>query len=538
MKALLIAPAFPQSFWSYEETNRMSGKAALAPPLGIITMAALLPATWELRLVDENIRPTQSSDWAFADIVFVTGMIVQKEQMAAAIKQGKKHGKTVVVGGPYATSVPQFFMDVGADYVFRGEAECGLGELIRAIEQGAPPQVFNASPQGACDQRPDMSASPIPRFDLLEMDAYQSMAMQTSRGCPFDCEFCDIVNLFGRKPRYKSEEQFVAELDTLKDLGWRNEVFFVDDNFIGNKTHAKMLLNRLIRWNKENRKPFSYFTQVSINLGQDKELIDLLTMARFGDVFIGVESPEEEVLTQTDKFHNARNPIAESIGNIQKEGISVLGSFIIGFDGERSGAGERICAFVEKTNMPVVMLNLLSILPNTRLWERMISEQRLQDGKGMRSPFLGFNYDTSRPAQDILAEYVDMWQRLYAQDKFLARAYRHVLAMRPTRPFMARKQGAEAPESTPPKRPTPWSQRLRNLNIMANLVWRQGVYSQHRGQFWRQLLGVWRKNPSRMFCYLSLCAIGENMFKMRRVAAEWGEQMSALLPALPDAQKI
>ncbi|WP_211236390.1 B12-binding domain-containing radical SAM protein [Desulfovibrio inopinatus] len=510
-RVLLIHPASPYSFWSFQETVRLSGRKAMAPPLGLVTVAALLPSNWDLRACDMNTRELREEDWQFADLVMITGMIVQREGMLSLIREAKRRGIPVAVGGPYATSVPQDILDAGCDYLIKGEAEDSIAGFLDALSRGETSGVFEES------EKPNMGVSPIPRYDLLHLEDYDTVSIQTSRGCPFSCEFCDIINLFGRVPRYKSPDQVMAELNMLYLLGWRGSIFICDDNFIGNKKHARAILEKLIPWMAERDEPFSFFCQASVNLGQDKELIDLMTAANFGDVFVGVESPDENVLKVTNKQQNVHNPLEESLRNINANGLPVLGSFIIGFDGETKGMGERICAFVEKIGMPVIMVNMLQALPNTKLWDRLEREGRLTldgDTCGVRGSAM--NFQPSRPREEILEEFYKAIDRLYEPQAYLARAFRYTLEMRPTRKAMSPNgnPGRKTKNVTLPKGSV--SRRLWEYMALIRVVWRQGVVAPYRGQFWRQLVQVRQKNPSRLVRYLSACAIGENLFQYRK----------------------
>ena len=336
------------------------------------------------------------------------------------------------------------------------------------------------------------------------------MGIQTSRGCPFNCEFCDIVNLYGRKPRYKSPDQVLAELETLFKLGWRREVFICDDNFIGNQTHARAILKKLIPWMQSHGEPFSFWTQVSANLGHHTAMVDLLTEANFGNVFIGVESPDEAVLVGNRKYQNLKNPLGQSLTNISANGLGVVPSFIMGFDQETKGAGDRICAFVEEHNLPAVMLNLLQALPNTALWDRLKQENRLTE-TGVSADMIdaSFNFLPTRPAAEIVAEYIRTVDYLYEPTKYLARTYRYYLAMRPTRAAAGK---SKSPGHGNQKDHLPFHARREDLVAMLKLFWRQGIVAGYRRQFWRQLVGIYRQNPSRLAKYLTQCAMGENLF--------------------------
>ena len=356
------------------------------------------------------------------------GMIVQREGLLHLVREAKPRQKTVVVGGPYATSVPQEVLAAGADFLVRGEGEITIPVWLAAWQAGERDGVIEP------ESRPEMTLSPAPRFDLLHLGDYIIVGIQTSRGCPFNCEFCDIINLYGRKPRYKSPDQVLAEVETLYNLGWRREIFICDDNFIGNQTHARAILKKLIPWMESHGEPFSFWTQVSANLGHHAAMVDLLTAANFGNVFIGVESPDEAVLVGNRKYQNLKNPLGQSLTNISTNGLGVVPSFIMGFDQETKGAGERICAFVEEHNLPAVMLNLLQALPNTALWDRLKEENRLTEtGVSADMVEASFNFLPTRPAAEIVAEYIRTVDHLYEPTKYLARTYRYFLAMRPTR---------------------------------------------------------------------------------------------------------
>ena len=333
-----------------------------------------LPAEWELRLADLNTRKLTEQDWEWADLIMFTAMLVQKESLLALIREAVKRGKTTVAGGAYPTSIPEEVLDAGVDFLVQGEAEDAMPLFLAALRDGAKSAVFEEPVE------PDLTKSPVPRFDLLRFDDYTTLTMQTSRGCPFECEFCDVVNLYGRKTRHKTPDQVLTELETLYGLGWRKEVFICDDNFVGDKRHAHAVLHKIIPWMKNHGEPFSFTTQASVNLGQDKDLIDRLTEANISRIVVGVESPDENVLALTRKHQNIRHPLAQSLSNMNHNGLFVIASFIIGFDQEREGAGNRICEFVEELGIPMVTLNTLSILPNTCLWDRLKQEGRLHAG--------------------------------------------------------------------------------------------------------------------------------------------------------------
>ncbi|MBI4644165.1 MAG: B12-binding domain-containing radical SAM protein [Deltaproteobacteria bacterium] len=514
MRALLVCPEFPLSFWSFQKSCRLRGNKTVNPPLGLVTVAALLPAEWELRLADLNTRSLTEEDWQWADLVLITAMYIQRAGLLALVREAKFRGKTVVAGGPHPTSLPEAVLEAGCDFVVRGEGENTIPLLLEAMRHGKTGIIEH-------HEKPDLRTSPIPRFDLLRLNDYATVTIQTSRGCPFDCEFCDVVNLFGRIPRYKTPKQVIAELETLHRLGARGSVFICDDNFIGSKKHARALLQELTPWLRSRGEPFSFMTQASVNLGQDLEMIDLMTAANLDKVFIGIESPDEKVLQTSHKYHNIKNPLVESLRNIKQNGMGVIGSFIIGLDGETKGAGERICAFIEQTDIPVTMLGVLQAAPHTSLWHRLEKEGRLRRDVGDDAgTFSALNYEPDRPEAEIMQEYVDAWDYLYEPSRYLARAYRYHLAMRPARRPQAAAAGAPLPKDRVPDQGMTLRRILIEIKAFFKILWWQGVRPSYRRQFWTQMIGMLQRNPTRFVEYIVTCAMGGDLFNMKRVVRE------------------
>jgi radical SAM superfamily enzyme YgiQ (UPF0313 family) len=497
MRVLLLYPLFPRSFWSFDKALELIGRKVSLPPLGMITVAAILPQSWEFRLVDRNVRFETEADWAWADLVIISGMIVQKPDMLHLIAQAKQRGKLVAVGGPYVTSVPAVAEAAGVDFLVLDEGEITLPMLVEALAQGKTSGVFRSD-----GERPDVSTSPIPRYDLLNLDDYNEMSVQFSRGCPFQCEFCDIIVLYGRKPRTKTPAQLLAELQTLYDLGWRRSIFMVDDNFIGNKRNVKLLLRELGPWMAAHRYPFRFATEASIDLAQDQELLDLMTAANFTSVFIGIETPDVDSLAFTQKFQNTRDSLIESVQIINQSGLSVMAGFILGFDGEKAGAGQRIIDFVEATAIPKAMFGLLQALPNTALWHRLEREGRLLESAASQQghQMTLMNFLPSRPITELAQEYLDCFWELYEPSRYLARVYRHFLRLKPTHHQM-------------PFRMLEWVE----LRAVLTIFWRQGMKRQTRWQFWRQLGGILRHDRSLFVPYLSNCALVEHFLDYRQI---------------------
>lgn len=501
MNALLLYPHFPKTFWSFDRFLEMAGVKAFIPPLGILTVASLLPPEWHLRFHDRNVAEEAEDDWLWCDLVIVSAMLVQREDFHHLIRKSVAMGRKVAVGGPYPTSLPEHALQSGADYLILDEGEITVPSFLAALERGETSGVFRAT------EKPDVSLSPRPRYDLLQRDAYLMMAVQFSRGCPFNCEFCDIISLYDRKPRTKENHQILAELQTLHDLGWRGSIFMVDDNFIGNQHNVKRLLNDLIPWMREHRYPFNFLTEASVNLAEQPELLNLMARAGFFGVFLGIETPDQDSLELTRKQQNTRHPLVEACRTISAAGLLIHAGFILGFDGERSGAGERIEAFVAETAIPQPMLGILQAPPNTALWTRLEREGRLlpdADGCcGDQNTLM--NFVPSRPSQDIGREYVQALWRMYEPATYLERCLRHCLAITPN------PHGSQQMHMPP----------ARALRLLALLIWHQGLRRPElRGQFWRQLGQMARQQPRLLALYLGLCAAGEHFFEYRQLARE------------------
>ncbi len=427
MKALLLYPQFPQSFWSYDRAMEMAGLKSVIPPLGIITVAALLPQDWEIRFYDRNVGLETDADWEWCDLVILSAMLAQKTDFHTLIQKALQSRKKVAVGGPYPTSVPQDSLDSGAHYLILDEGEMTVPMFLTALNRGQTEGIFRSV------DKPDVTTSPIPRFDLLDMKSYFMMAIQFSRGCPFNCEFCDIITLYGRKPRTKEPSQALAELRTLYDLGWRGSLFIVDDNFIGNKRNVKRFLRELIPWMKQHHYPFTFITEASVDLAEDDELLQLMIDARFFAVFLGIETPDQDSLHVTQKVQNTRNSLVEACYKINQAGLLIYAGFILGFDGERTGAGDRIQAFVAQTAIPQPMLGILQALPNTALWSRLQREQRLIEN--ISSTATGdqnalMNFLPTRAIAEIAKEYVEGFWFLYEPKKYLSRCLHQCLNIR------------------------------------------------------------------------------------------------------------
>lgn len=509
MRVLLIYPIFPQSFWSFEKALALVNRKALLPPLGLITVAAILPQSWEFKLVDRNVREITEAEWNWAELVMISAMIVQKDDFLAQIREAKRRGKKVAVGGPYPTSTPQEAELAGADFLVLDEGEITLPLLVEALERGDSKGIFRIE-----GDKPDVTQSPTPRFDLLDKNAYDMISLQFSRGCPFQCEFCDIIVLYGRKPRTKTPAQFIAELDRLRELGFKQGIFLVDDNFIGNKRNVKLLLKELKVWMKENNYPFRISTEASIDLAQDQELMDLMVESNFRAVFLGIETPDEDSLNFTKKYQNTRDSLSESVEKIIRSGLRVMAGFIIGFDGEKPGAGDRIVRFVEQTTIPIAMFSMLQALPNTALWHRLEKEGRLITKTGNVNQTTLMNFIPTRPLEEIAHEYVNGFWELYDPQRYLDRTYRHFMMI-----------GEPKTNSIGSKLVD-----LTTLRALFILCWYQGVVRKTRWTFWRYLWNILRHKPRVLDHYLVVCGQVEHFYEYRAIVKENIERQLKELP--------
>ena len=425
MNVLLVYPEFPDTFWSFKHALTFIRKPASQPPLGLLTVAGMLPRDWALRLVDLNVRPLSDADLAWADCAFISAMAVQCASAEQIIARCSAAGVRTVAGGPLFTSQRDRFPAV--DHLVLDEAEVTLPVFLEDLARGRPQRVYSRV------EHPDLRGSPVPRWDLVDLDAYASMPVQFSRGCPYDCEFCDVTALFGHRPRVKSASQIVAELDGLYDLGWRGPVFFVDDNLIGNRKSLKTeLLPALLEW-KRSRRGMPFHTQASINLADDEGLMRMMARAGFGTVFVGIETPEEEGLVECSKKQNLHRDLVADVKRIQRAGIEVRGGFIIGFDSDSPGTIERLLTYVQQSGIVTAMVGLLQALPGTRLYDRMKRTGRLLE-QGSGDNVDGTTNIVPAAGLDVLrAAYRDALERLYAPKAYYRRVRTFLREYRPPR---------------------------------------------------------------------------------------------------------
>ncbi len=415
----MVYPKFPPTYWGSQYYLPLIGKKAAMPPLGLITIAAMTPKHYDIRLVDLNCEDIAQSDFEWADIICISAMLTQKSSLFDIAARGKAAGKLVVMGGPYPTACPEE-CSPHCDVVVMNEGEITWREFIADLEQGGYKPIYTTP------EKPDVTQVPVPRFDLLNLDYYAMQVMQFSRGCPYLCEFCDITVMFGRRPRTKTPEQMLTELDAIYDTGFRGVIFIVDDNFIGNKKEAKKFLRELIGWNARKGHPFFFGTEVTVNLADDKELMELLFDANFIWVFMGIETPSNESLKETRKIQNMKGSLVDKVKQIQEAGILTYGSFIVGFDSDGLDIFDRQIQFITDAAIPNAMIGPLVALPLTPLYLRMKKSGRLiEDMIGDEERTLGSGYSnivTIMPRKDLLEGHLRVIQTLYQPKAYFDRA--------------------------------------------------------------------------------------------------------------------
>ncbi len=486
MKIVLIYPEYPATFWSFKYALRFIRKKAALPPLGLLTIGAMLPEEWPKKLVDLNVTELTDGDLAWADYAFISGMVVQRESAREIIARCKEANLKVIAGGPLFTSEYDQFQDV--THFVLNEAEKTLPPFLADLEKGFARHIYK-TPE-FCDIR----GTPAPLWDLIDLKKYASMSIQFSRGCPFNCEFCNVTTLFGHRPRMKTAEQIIAELDGLYDNKWRGPVFFVDDNFIGNKGYLKdHLLPALIQWQK-GRKEIPFSTEASVNLADDPALMNMMVQAGFDTVFIGIETPDEGSLTECNKQQNKNRDLLESVKRIQRSGLQVTGGFIVGFDNDTPSIFQRQIEFIQKSGIVTAMVGLLNAPAGTRLYERLGKEGRLIDTVS------GDNVDGTtnilpRMGIDALREgYGSLMRHIYSPEHYYVRAMTFLR------------------EYKRPKVRTPLDfQRL--LAVLRSSI-RLGIFGKERFQYWKILSWTLFRRPQFLALAVTLAIYGHHFRKI------------------------
>ena len=426
MNVLLVYPEYTTTFWSFKHVLKFVSKKAAFPPLGLLTVGSMLPKEWNVRLVDLNIESLKENALKWADMVMVSAMLIQKKSADEVIEQCRKLKKKIVAGGPLFTSIPQVYEDK-VDHLVLNEAELTLPPFIDDLEWGTPQKIYRA------ESFPDLRVTPAPRLDLIDIKKYATMMIQCSRGCPFNCDFCDITNLFGRKPRVKCADQIINELENIYRKGWRDAVFVVDDNFIGNKGKIKVILREMIRWMKQRDYPFSFLTEASVNLAEDDELIELMAEAGFDTVFIGLETPDEKSLQECQKNQNLKLDLVVAIEKLQRAGIQVLGGYIVGFDSDDESIFSRQIKFIQESGVVTAMVGLLNAIPNTGLWKRLNAENRLLKSATGDNTDGTINFIPKMDRTALIEGYRNIVRTIYHPRQFYYRTCRFLDRYRPRR---------------------------------------------------------------------------------------------------------
>lgn len=427
MRILLVYPCSPDSFWSFRHALPFIGKKASFPPLGLLTVAALLPVPWEKRLIDMNVRPLADADLAWADYVFISAMSIQRPSVRSVVERCRRLRARTVAGGPLFTASPDEFPDV--DHLLLGEAEVTLPRFLADLQLGTPRHLYPA------EQRADVRRTPIPLWNLINRKHYAAMNVQYSRGCPFDCEFCDITNLFGRRPRTKSPTQLLAELESLERFGWRGPIFFVDDNFIGDRAKLQQeVLPALIGWMKTRRYPFSFYTETSIDLADEPLLLELMVQAGFEQVFIGIETPHAAGHAESGKAQNRNRDLLGCVRRIQRAGLQVQGGFIVGFDSDPPDIFEQQIDFIQASGIATAMVGVLTALPGTRLHRRLRAEGRLLGESTGNNTAVELNFIPRMDPTTLISGYQQILASIYAPPNYYRRVVQLLREYRSVRP--------------------------------------------------------------------------------------------------------
>jgi radical SAM superfamily enzyme YgiQ (UPF0313 family) len=488
MKILLVYPQYPDTFWSFKHALKFVSKKAAFPPLGLLTVAAMLPGEWEKKLVDMNVTRLTDEDIRRADYVFISAMVVQRDSVLEVIGRCKRLGTRIVAGGPLFTTGYEEFD--GVDHFVLGEAEVTLPLFLEDLEKGCPQPIYSS------DTRPDISKTPIPLWSLINMKNYSSMNIQYSRGCPFDCEFCDIVLLNGHTPRTKDKEQLLAELDELYRRGWREGVFIVDDNFIGNKKKLKLeILPAIIEWQKGKRYPFALSTEASINLADDEELMRLMVDAGFRTVFIGIETPNEDSLLECAKLQNRNRDLAASVKRMQNFGLEVQGGFIVGFDSDPPSIFKNQINFIQKSGIVTAMVGLLNAPPGTRLFQRLKKENRLTKDFTGNNTDCSLNFIPKMNHDTLINGYKHILNTIYSPRQYYERVKTFLREYKPRRGTASRLQS-------------------HHIRAFFKSIWFLGIREKGRRYYWKLFLSTLLKQPRKFPISISLSIYGYHFRKV------------------------
>jgi radical SAM superfamily enzyme YgiQ (UPF0313 family) len=491
MNILLVYPKYPDTFWSFKHALKFVSKKAAFPPLGLLTVASMLPEKWEKKLVDMNVDRLNDGDIRWADYVFISGMAVQKESAKVVIERCNDLGVKTVAGGPLFTASYDEF--TGIDHFVLGEAEVTLKPFVDDLEKDKAQYIY------ASDERPDISNTPIPMWSLINMKHYSSMNLQYSRGCPFDCEFCDIVILNGHTPRTKSKDQLIAEMDSLYEHGWRGSLFIVDDNFIGNKKKLKAeILPALIEWKKSKRFPFALCTEASINLADDDELMRLMVAAGFDVVFVGIETPNDESLIECTKYQNQNRNLIDSVKKLQQFGLEVQGGFIVGFDNDPESIFQTQIDFIQKSGIVTAMVGLLNAPTGTRLYKRLKQEGRLNSSFSGNNTDFSLNFVPKMDYDKLIDGYKNILETIYSPREYYERIKTFLKVYKPPRT-------------------KPGKMQSHQIKAFFRSIWYLGMKESGKKHYWQMFVSYLITSPPKFARFILFSVYG---YHFRKVALE------------------
>ncbi len=489
MNILLVYPEYPDTFWGFRHALKFVGKKAPFPPLGLLTLAAMLPTPWKKKLIDLNVQPLSDQEIIWADYVFISAMSIQRQSVIAILTRCRRLGVKTVAGGPLFTTAPEEFDDV--DHLVLGEAEMTLNCFLRDLDKGHARHRYDA------DSFPDLVDTPLPLWEMIDLRKYGGMNIQYSRGCPFDCEFCDITHLFGRKPRTKSRERLVAEFDALYQHGWRGGLFLVDDNFIGDKPKLKNeTLPAIIDWMNTHNHPYDLYTEASIDLADDNELMALMVKAGFEEVFIGIETPDDEGHSESGKSPNRNRDLLSSVKRIQEAGLQVQAGFIVGFDSDPPSIFERQIRFIQESGIVTAMVGILIALPGTKLYKRLLKEGRILRESSGNNTAIALNFIPSMKPEALISGYRTILNTIYAPRQYYQRVIRFLTHYQPQTQVRFRlKQGYVAAF-------------FKSMLIL-------GVISKERYHFWKLFFWSLARKPELFPLAITFAIYG---FHFRKIA--------------------
>ena len=487
MKILLVYPEYPDTFWSFKYVLKFVSKKAAFPPLGLLTVGAMLPANWEKKLVDVNVEPLRDEQILWADMVFISAMIIQKKSAQEIIDRCKNLGRKVVAGGPAFTTKHEGFS--GVDHFVLNEAEVTLPLFLADLAADSLKRMY------VSQEKPTLTETPVPLWSLINIKDYATLAVQYSRGCPYNCEFCDIIVMNGRRPRTKSASQIKKEFQAIYDAGWRKSVFIVDDNFIGNRHEVKKMLPELIGWQKEHRFPFTLLTEASTDLANDEELMQMMSGANFFKVFLGLETTDNQSLKECGKYQNAALDLVEAVNMIHRHGMQVMGGFIVGFDNDTESIFEAQIKFIQQIGVVTAMVGMLTALPKTRLWYRLETEGRLFSESTGENTDGSFNYVPAMGVDNLIAGYRKILRTIYSPKCYYQRINTFIANYTPTVRTKIKRE---------------------DLVAFYRSAWRIGIISRARFRYWGLLIKTLVKKRTALPIAVELAIYGLHYDKIAR----------------------